>query len=375
MPLTSASKMKAAEEKTKKVSKLDTWINDHLTRVPIAEKILFIHNLSVMVKAGLSIVEGLRILAEQVENKKLKSVLIDIKEQVEKGRQLSEALTDHPKIFPPIYVSMLAAGEAAGKMEEALTQVSSQMKKSHELTSRIKGAMIYPAVVLVAMGGVGIMMVVFVLPKILVMFEEMDVELPMATKILIAVVNAFSNYGIIIAAAFVGFIWLCVWLLKNPTIKRGFHQVLLKLPIAGKIIKKINIARFTLTLSSLLQSAIPIIEAVKITSAVEGNVKYRDDLLSVSEALKKGESLSECLAKSPDRFPPMVVQMIMVGEQSGEVEAMLKELSEYYSTEVDNTMKNFSTIIEPVLILMLGLGVAGIAVSVIMPIYSLTQNF
>lgn len=366
--------MPKGDKKPKQQSKIEIWLNDHLVRIPMMEKILFIHNLSIMVKAGLSIVDGLKILAEQVENKRLKTIIGQVKERVEKGEQLSEALADFPQVFPSIYVSMIAAGEAAGKLEESLTQVGNQMKKSYELASHIKGALIYPAVVLIAMAGVGIGMVVFVLPKILGMFNEMNVTLPLPTRILIFIVNTFQNYGVFMAIGFVMFIGLCVWLMKKPKVKDVVHGLMLRLPIFGPVIKKVNIARFTMTLSSLLKSAIPIIDAVKITSNVEGNVKYRDDLLAVSESLKKGEALSESLARSPSRFPPMVVQMIMVGEQSGEVEAMLKELADYYSDEVDNTMRNFSTIIEPVLILLLGVGVAGIAVSVIMPIYSLTQN-
>lgn len=362
------------KKEAKPPSKIDIWIDDHFTRVPFVQKILFVHNLSIMVKAGLSIVEGLRILSEQVENKKLKRVIGEIKLQVEKGRQLSEALSDYPKIFPPIYVSMVGAGETAGKMEESLTQVSNQMKKSHELTSKIKGALIYPIVVLTAMTGIGIFMMTFVIPKILVMFEEMNAELPLSTRILMTVMNGMRDYGILIVIATVAFVATFIQLMKKAAFKEAVHGINLKLPIAGEIIKKINIARFTLTLSSLLKSAIPIIDAVKITSSVVGNVKYKNDLLAVSEALKKGETLSDALGRSEGRFPPIVVQMIMVGEQSGEVEAMLKELAEYYGDEVDTTMKNFSTIIEPILILVLGIGVAGIAVSVIMPMYSLTQN-
>ena len=361
-------------KKEKELSKLEVWLTNHLTSISIMQKILFVHNLSIMVKAGLSIVDGLRILSESVENKRLQSVINAVKAQVEKGRQLSEALMEYPEVFPPIYVSMIGAGEAAGKMEQSLTQVSDQMKKSYELTSHIKGALIYPAVVLIAMAGVGIGVVVFILPKMLGMFTEMNVELPMPTKVLIAVVNAFQNYGIFMLIGFIGFVFLCIWAIKKPKVKDVVHNVMLNLPVFGPVIKKINIARFTLTLSNLLQSAIPIIDAVKITAGVEGNVKYRDDLLAVSEALKKGEPLSDALGRSPSRFPPMVVQMIMVGEQSGEVENMLKELAAYYTDEVDNTMRNFSTIIEPVLILILGVGVAGVAIAVIMPIYSLSQG-
>ncbi|MEK7625635.1 MAG: type II secretion system F family protein [Patescibacteria group bacterium] len=359
----------------KKLSKLEVWLNDHLTRVPVMQKILFIHNLSIMVKAGLSIVDGLRILTEQVENVKLKKVIAEIKALVEKGQQLSEALANYPKVFPPIYVSMIAAGETAGKMEGALIQVSDQMKKSHELTAHIKGALIYPAVVLLAMVGIALEMVIFVLPKILGMFEELHAELPLSTKILIFIVNAVQHYGIYIGIVIVAFVYLCFWLMKKPNVRWVVHGAMLSLPIIGVVIKKINIARFTLTLSSLLQSAIPIIDAVKITADVEGNVRYRGSLIASSESLKKGEALSDALSRTPKLFPPMVVQMLMVGEQSGEVENMLKELADYYSNEVDMTMKNFSTIIEPILILMLGVGVGGIAISVIMPIYSLTANF
>lgn len=356
------------------LERMSGWATDHLP-IPFVQKILFVHNLYIMVKSGLSIVEGLRILSEQMDNKRLKKILGEIKQQVEKGRQLSEVLAEYPKIFPSIYVSMIAAGETAGKMEEALLQVNNQMKKSQELASRIKGALIYPAVILVAMAGIGIEMVVFVLPKIIVMFNDFHAELPLPTRILIWVVRTTESYGLLLAIGFIALITFLVWLEKKPRIKRAVHDFNLRLPIFGTIIKKINLASFTLTLSSLLQSAIPIIEAVKITASVLGNIKYREDLLVAAEALKKGEPLSEALNRSPKRFPPMAVQMIMVGEQSGEMEQMLQELSEYYGAEVDNTMKNFSTIIEPVIILALGVAVAGIAVAVIMPMYSLAQSF
>ncbi|HLD61065.1 MAG TPA: type II secretion system F family protein [Patescibacteria group bacterium] len=358
------------------MTKLNAWVSDNLTHVSFVQKILFVHNLHIMVKAGLSIVDALRILSEQVDNKKLKTTIGAIKSQVEKGQQLSEVLAQYPKIFPPIYVSMIAAGEVAGKLEESLEQVLIQMKKTHELTSRIRGALIYPAVVMSAMVGIGIEMVVFVLPKILVLFKDFEgAQLPLATRILITIVEFMGRYGVFVGIGVFVFIALIVWLERKLAIKRVVHRLNLRLPIAGPIIKKINLARFTLTLSSLLQSTIPIIEAVRITATVQTNLTYREDLLMVSETLKKGEALSETLGRFPKQFTPMVVQMIMVGEQSGQVEQMLKELAEYYGNEVDATMKNFSTIIEPVIILLLGVAVAGMAVAVIMPMYSLAQNF
>jgi len=354
--------------------KINSWYTDHIARVKTVQKILFVNHLKIMVKAGLSLIDALKILSKEVENKKLRKIINEIKSGVEKGLQLSEVLGRYPRVFPAIYVNMIAAGETAGKLEESLDQVASQMKKNHELTSRIRGAMIYPAVIIVAMAGISIEIVFFVLPKLMGMFKDLDAELPLATRILITIVDSGQKYGIFMVLGLVLLIILFIFLAKKPKIKKIIHSLNLNLPIAGSIIKKINLARFTLTLSSLLASTIPIIEATKICSDVTTNVIYKQSLLAVSEALKKGEALSEILARYPKIFPPMVTEMIMVGEQAGKTEQMLAELAEYYSNEVSETMRNFTTIIEPVIILILGLAVAGIAVAVIMPMYSLAQN-
>ncbi len=369
---------KSESIKTKKPTAIDeklAWIEDKLTRIKFVDKMLFVHHLQIMVKAGLSIVAGLNILSEEIENKKLKRLVGEIKTEVEKGQELSVVLAKYPKVFPPIYVSMIAAGEAGGTLEDALNEVYIQMKKSHELSGRIRSAMMYPAVILIAMFGIAIEVVVFVLPKIMVMFEEFDAELPLATRVLIFITKSVQSYGIIIALAIAGLVALIIWLLKKPKIKRMAHAFNLKLPIAGPIIKKINLARFNLTLSSLLKSSIPVIEAMRITGDVLGNLIYREALQATADGLKKGEPLSQILANYPNIFPPMVTEMIMVGEETGQVEQMLGELSTYYSDEVDATMRNFSAIVEPVIILIMGLAVAGIAVAVIMPMYSLAQTF
>ncbi|MFA5061601.1 MAG: type II secretion system F family protein [Patescibacteria group bacterium] len=369
-----AGKIKKPKKLSPFEQKLNKWVSDHLSRVPIVDRILFISHMKTMVKAGLSLIDALKILSEEIGNKKLKTIISEIKDGVEKGKQLSEVLAQYPKVFPHIYVSMIEAGETAGKLEMALDQVSTQMKKNHELSSKIMGAMMYPAVIVAAMVGISIEVVFFILPKMMDMFKEFDAQLPLATRILIAFTDFTIKYGVWVLIGLVLFIILAIWLMKKPKIKRVIHAMNLKLPVAGPIIKKINLARFTLTLNSLLTSTIPIIDAVRICAEVLGNVIYRENLLYVSESLKKGETLSEILARFPKTFPPMVTEMIMVGERSGQTEDMLKELAEYYGNEVDTTMKNFTTIIEPVIILILGLAVAGIAVAVIMPMYSLAQN-
>ena len=210
--------------------------------------------------------------------------------------------------------------------------------------------------------------------RIMILFEETKTELPLATRILMFITHFMQHNWYWVIIGFVLLVLLYLRAMKNYNFKKSMHGLRLKLPIAGQIIKKINLASFTLTLCSLLNSTIPIIEAVRISSEVLGNVIYKEKLKEASESLKKGINLSEVLARDQQIFPPMVTEMIMVGEQTGNVEKMLSELSEYYNNEVSETMNNFTSVIEPIIILLLGLGVAGIAVAVIMPMYALTQN-
>lgn len=368
--------------KTKQLSpfeqKLNNWVMKYLSRIPFVQKIFFIEHLYTMVHAGLSLVESLDVLAKELESKKLRKVVGEIKADIEKGQPLSSALAKHPDAFPPIYTKMVEAGEIAGKLEESLSQIVGQMKKTHELTSSIRGAMIYPAVIIVAMGGIGIMMVTVVLPKLMILFKEFDAELPLPTVILIKITDFMSDplSLTLLVICIIGLITLFIFSLRHfPSFKRTMHAIYLHLPIAGKIIKKINLARFSLTLSSLLKSTIPIIDAVDITAETCANMLYREALHSAAQKIKSGTPLSEILSADFKLFPPMVTEMVMFGERAGEVSNLLDELANFYSSEVDKTMKNFTTVIEPVIILLLGLAVAGMAVAVIMPMYSLVQQF
>lgn len=357
--------------------KLNRWVAN-LSRIAFVQKLFFVDHLRTMIDASLSLVEALGILEKEMENKKFKRIIGEIRAEVETGRPLSEVLARHPKVFPPIYVKMIAAGETSGKLNEALAQTVIQMKKSYALTSSIRSAMIYPAVIIAAMGGVGVVMVTMVLPKLIVIFTEFETELPLATRVLIAITNFITNpiNFVLLIISLISLVALFATLLKKrPGFRRQVHALDLRLPIVGPVIKQINLARFSLTLSSLLKSTIPIIEAVDITADTCSNVVYQNALHATAQAIKGGQPMSELLAAYHHLFPPMVTEMVMVGERSGEVDRLLNELSEFFGAEVDKTMKNFTTIIEPVLILLLGLAVAGVAVAVIMPMYTLVQNF
>ncbi len=367
--------MKEEKQLSSFEQQLNKW-TIKFSRIPFMQKIFFVSHLRTMIHASLSLVEALDILGKEMENKKFKEIIQTIKVEVEKGRQLSEVLAEYPKVFPPIYVKMIASGEISGKLDESLEQIAIQMKKSYALYSSIRGAMIYPSAIIISIVGVAIFMMVAVLPKMLNLFDEFNADLPVATKILIATTHFLSNpFNLaLIIAAFVGLIFLFIFSLKKSYSFRLFiHKLNINMPIFGSVIKQINLARFTLTLSSLLKSTIPIIEAMDITADTCSNLLYKNALHKTAIEIKSGKPLSEILSEYEKLFPPMVTEMIMVGERSGEVDRLLNELSDFYSEEVDKTMKNFSTIIEPVIIIFLGIAVAGIAVAIIMPMYSLAQ--
>lgn len=369
-------------KKKKELSAFEKKLNDgiakHFSRIPFLQKIFFVEHLRTMIHAGISLVESLGILKKESESRRMQMIIEEITADVEQGQQLSDVLKKHPELFPTVYTEMIAAGETSGQLEESLKQVEIQMKKTRELVSSIRGAMIYPIVVIIAMGIVGILMVTVVLPKLLVLFKEFDAELPLATRILIVITDFLANpiNLTLVLGGGISFIVGFVFLLKKVyPFKRAIHNLNLHLPIFGNVIKNINLARFSLTLSSLLKSAIPIVEAMRITAQTCSNVRYQEEIMKTKEDIEKGVPISEILQKNDFLFPPIVTEMIMVGERSGEVGDLLTEIANFYGDQVDKTMKNFSTVIEPVIILVLGVAVAGIAMAVVMPMYSLVQGF
>ncbi|HPV70799.1 MAG TPA: type II secretion system F family protein [Candidatus Magasanikbacteria bacterium] len=348
-------------------------ITSHLETIKFSQKIFLFENLRVMIKAGLSIIESLSIAASQATSPKLKNIVSQVQAEVEKGRPLSETLEKFPQLFPSIYVKMIAAGEISGKLDESLSQAVEQMKKTNSINSKIKGAMVYPIVILVAILGISIEMLVYVLPNILTIFTEMNVALPLPTRMLIATSNFLIKYGLVVLAVFIILIIAFIRAKKNLSFARFIDNLILHLPIFGNISRQINLARFSLTLSSLLKSAIPIIDALSITGEVVTNRLFQDALKETAQKIKTGRAISEVLGEYPQLFPPLVTQMIMAGEKSGTLENLLNELSVYYNEEADQILKNISTIIEPVIILILGVVVGGLAVAVIMPMYSLSE--
>ncbi|MDX9893296.1 MAG: type II secretion system F family protein [Patescibacteria group bacterium] len=342
--------------------------------IKLSQKIFFVQQLSVMLKAGISLSMALKTLSEQTTNKGFREILFDLQQSVEKGNLLSKGLEKYHKIFGDLFINMIRAGEASGKLEDVLHQLFLQMKKDHELVAKVKGAMIYPIIVITMMVAIGILVVIYVIPAISGVFKELEVDLPLATRILIWLSDFALKYGIFLAIGAVIIIAGFVKIINTPKGKQKFHQFLLKLPIVSPIIKKINLARFCRTISSLLRTDIPIVKSFEITANVLGNTIYRLALIDAKEKIKKGVSIRQSLDSYSKIFPPVVLQMIAVGEDTGALDEILEDSANFYEEEVSQTMENLPSIIEPVLMVVLGIAVAGMAVAVIMPMYSLSQS-
>ncbi|MEI7497871.1 MAG: type II secretion system F family protein [Candidatus Falkowbacteria bacterium] len=343
------------------------------SRVPSNEKLFFVQNLGIMLKAGVSILTALQTLAKQAENKKFALIITETAQAVEKGKTLTDSLKLNQKIFGELFINMIEAGEISGKLESVLAQLYLQMKKHHELVSKIKGAMTYPAVIMFAMVGIGIFMMLIIVPQLTGMLKEAGASLPLPTKILIAVSDFLTKNTLLCLIISVVTIFTFIKTIQTKSGKYYFDLFLIKLPIFGKIIKKVNLAKFSRTISSLLKTDIMIIKTFQITATVLGNIHYRNAVEEIAEKIKKGTPINEVIATYPKLFPPIVIQMIAIGEQTGELDNILVELAEFYEDEIDEVMTNLPSIIEPVLILVLGCGVGAMAVAILMPMYTMTS--
>ena len=351
-----------------------TSILNSLTRIKLIDKITFIKNLGVMVRSGMPVSKSLKIMAEQTANLKFAKILADVARSVEEGITLADSLAKYPNVFSPLFVSMVRVGEVSGNLEQNLKYLSDQLQRDYDLVSKTKSAMTYPIIVMIALVLVGFAMFTFVLPKLTATFKEFNAELPVMTKIVISGVDIFSKYGIFVfiglAAAGIGFnIWR-----KTPGGKAVVHKIILHTPVFGKIIKKVNVARFVGVFASLLRSGMPIVDSLDVSANVVGNLYYKKAISDASAKVRVGNTLASVFKKYPTLFDPLVVQIMEVGEESGTTDAILSEVATFYESEVNEVMKNLSSILEPVIMLVVGVVVGFLAVALISPIYSIAQS-
>jgi len=338
-------------------------------RVPLVEKMMFIKHMAVMVKAGLPLPRILEVLAIQSKSRYFKEVLDDIKEEIKTGKSLADSMAKYPKVFPSLFSSAIRIGEIGGNLEEVLELLAIQLQKEHEIRGKIKGAMIYPSVIVVAMIIIGILLMILVVPNLMKVFSEMDIELPLSTKFIIGTSSFMTSHIVLTIFTVLAIPTIFIGLKKTTLGKISLDFVYLHIPVVGGIIKKINIARFARTLSSLLKSGVAIVNALEIISDSLDNTFFRKAIKSASEHVQKGFSLHQAVEEYPKLFTPMVTQMIKVGEETGSSEQILVQLAEFYEKEVDEITKNLSSVIEPALILVIGGAVGFFAISVIQPMY------
>lgn len=366
------SAQKAGDEKISK--KLDLNIFSFLFGVSLAEKMMFARNLQVMVAAGISLPRALGILSLQAKSGKLKKALKDIGDQVTKGQNFSGALAQHSDIFPEFFVSMVGVGEESGTLEEVLKNITLQMEREYDLQSKIKGALMYPMVVVTAMFLIGILMLIVVVPQLASTFAELQIELPLTTRIVIGLGTFLSTKWYLLPFILMAFVSVMRILLKTSQGKRIKDFIFLETPAVSTIVKQSNTAYVIRTLGSLIASGVPLLQALEIIHRSVGNVSFQKAIADGCEKVKKGGKLSDALSAYPHLFPIAVVQMLQVGEETGQTADILQKLSDFYEEEVTNATKNLSSVIEPILMLIIGAVVGFFAVSMIQPMYSMLKT-
>jgi type IV pilus assembly protein PilC len=350
-----------------------SMLSKKFNKAGLDDVVAFTRQMSTMVASGLPLTEALRILRNQ-SNPAMSAVIGEVLQDVEGGASLATALGKHHGVFSPVYVSLVKAGESAGVLDNILNRLATNLEKNKTFSNKVKGAMIYPSIVVGGMVVVGLIMMIFVIPKLLQMYETFNAELPLATKILIASSTwmrdnaVFVLGGLILAGA-----GISTWI-KTENGRRIFELFIFKVPILGKLQKEVIMTEFTRTIGLLVGAGISIIDALKISAESVGNSIYKNLLLSAAKQVEKGLPLAVPIAQSP-LFPPILAQMISVGEETGKVDEVLVKLSLYFEAESEQGVSALTAAIEPLIMIVLGIGVGFLVIAVILPIYNLTSAF
>ena len=349
-------------------------INYLPSRVKDDELVMMTRNLGSMLTAGLTVPRALSVIERQSSNPRLQGVMKRLVERINQGDPFFETLKEFPETFNDLYVAMIRAGEESGNLAQSLQTLAIQMERSANLKKKIKGAMIYPAIVMTVMVIIGILMMIYVMPQITGVFKGMDKELPATTQVLISTSDFMVNYTLLALGSLGALVFGIIYFLRTKWGKIMSSWMVVRLPIIGTLAKETNAARTARTLSSLLQSGVDVIQSITITEEVIQNVFYKEILQEAAKRVEKGTALSEVFIERKDLYPILVGEMILVGEETGQISGMLGELAIFYETEVERKTKDLSTIIEPLLMVVIGGGVGFFALALIAPIYSISDG-
>tara|TARA_Y100000310_G_scaffold344760_1_gene459307 strand:+ start:1884 stop:3086 length:1203 start_codon:yes stop_codon:yes gene_type:complete len=339
-------------------------------RITEKDVMLFSRQLSIMFKSKVPLVEVFETVAQQMKNRSFKEKILKISEEVEGGTTLSKALSMYPDIFSPFYISMVKSGEASGKLTDVFLYLANYLEKEYTFHSKIKGALMYPAFIIVVFFSVIAIIVTFVIPQLGEFLKETGQELPFLTKVVLAVSDFAQKSGWIIVIVFVALLFAFYRFTKTRKGKKMYNENILKVPLANSFLKKIYLARFALNLSTLISGGLPIVQALEITGEVVGNDSYKDLILRTRDEVRRGEKMSDVLKQYPHLISPLFYQMTVVGEKTGTLGTTLNNVVDFYQEDVDRATDGMIKLLEPLLIVFLGIIVAGLMAAVLMPIYS-----
>ena len=347
--------------------------SENFSKIKNKEVVTFTRQLSTMINAGLPLTQALMVLKNQ-GNLKFSEVVDEVMRGVQSGTSLADSMEKHSEVFSKVYVSLIRAGESAGVLDDILNRLADNMEKQEDFKSKTKGALIYPAIVMTGMILVAFVMMVFVIPKLTVMYEDFGADLPFTTQLLISTSSFMSSFWyIFVILAVGGFYGLAAWR-KTATGRYKIDEYLLKMPVFGNLRKKTILAEFSRTLSLLIGAGVTILDSLEITADAVGNLVYDKALKKVSSQVEKGMPLADTLT-DPAIFPIIVPQMVSVGEETGKLDEVLLKVSSYFEFEAENSIKNLTTALEPLIMIVLGVGVAFLVIAIVMPIYNLTSQF
>jgi len=339
-------------------------------KVKDKELTVFTRQIATMINAGLPLVQSLEVLASQQPNKQFKRILTKIREDVEGGSTFAASLKQHPTVFTPLYMSMVEAGEAGGFLDTVLNRLAGYIEKTMALRRKVKGAMIYPVTIITVAVAVVIFLLIFVIPTFKTLFEGFGAALPLPTRIVLELSRLVRTHVVTVLGAFVGTVFGLRFYYRTESGKKVIDSLLLRLPVIGQLIRKVSVAKFTRTLGTLVSSGVPILDGLNITARVAGNKVVEEAILKTRSSIAEGKTIADPLGAS-GIFPPMVVQMISVGEQTGALDAMLAKIADFYDAEVDQAVSNLTTLLEPIMIVFLGVVVGGVIIAMYLPIFKL----
>ncbi|MFH0969468.1 MAG: type II secretion system F family protein [Patescibacteria group bacterium] len=341
--------------------------------ISLKEMVIFFRQLSTLIDSKVPIVPALEALREQAENQFLGLVIKEMEEDIKDGMSLSESMEKHPTVFSKLTVNMIRSGEMSGNLQKSITYIADNIEKNYQLTSKIKGALFYPAFVIGAATIIGFIVITFVLPKLTGVIREMELAVPWYTKVLMVTGDFMNKYWWAVLIAIMGAVGGALYYIKTEEGKKEWDQIKLKLPVFGKFFRAVYVARFADNFSVLIDGGIPIVNALQEVAGVVGNSVFQNIILKSADEVKKGGNMSEVFMRSPE-IPPIVSKMMKIGEETGRISEVLRKTASFYEQEVEVMTRNISTMIEPILISILGIGVAIMVFAVLMPIYDIANK-